>query len=130
MQRAGRVTKKQQQALDNYADTYLINYNEKRVLDFAEAFGNNNPVTFEIGFGMGKSLVEMAKKHGKDPGQIAIRYLIQLGYSVAFLTSSDKRMASNMEVFDFELTDEEVEMINELNQASGSWGLPSPHELP
>jgi tRNA (guanine-N7-)-methyltransferase len=30
-------------------------------LDFAALFGNNGPVTLEIGFGMGASLVEMAK---------------------------------------------------------------------
>lgn len=60
VQRAGRVTKKQQQALDNYSDKYLINYDENRVLAFSEIFGNDNPVIFEIGFGMGGSLVQMA----------------------------------------------------------------------
>lgn len=60
VQRAGRVTKKQQQALDNYSDKYLINYDEKRALDFVKIFGNDNSVIFEIGFGMGGSLVQMA----------------------------------------------------------------------
>ncbi|MCL4113116.1 UNVERIFIED_CONTAM: hypothetical protein GTU68_044210 [Idotea baltica] len=59
VQRAGRVTKKQQQALDNYADKHAIKYSEKK-LNFNELFGNTNPVILEIGFGMGGSLVQMA----------------------------------------------------------------------
>ncbi|MCV5942618.1 tRNA (guanosine(46)-N7)-methyltransferase TrmB, partial [Escherichia coli] len=31
------------------------------LLDWKEVFGNDNPVVLEIGFGMGASLVEMAK---------------------------------------------------------------------
>lgn len=38
VQRAGRVTKKQQQALDNYAAKYLIEYAKDRKLDFTEIF--------------------------------------------------------------------------------------------
>ncbi|APC91138.1 MULTISPECIES: tRNA (guanosine(46)-N7)-methyltransferase TrmB [Francisella] len=60
VQRAGRVTKKQQQALDNYAANYLIEYAKDNKLDFAEIFANTNDVVLEIGFGMGGSLVEMA----------------------------------------------------------------------
>ncbi|AEE87820.1 tRNA(m7G46)-methyltransferase [Francisella cf. novicida Fx1] len=60
VQRAGRVTKKQQQALDNYAAKYLIEYAKDRKLDFTEIFANTNDVVLEIGFGMGGSLVEMA----------------------------------------------------------------------
>ncbi|AIT10033.1 tRNA (guanine-N7)-methyltransferase [Candidatus Francisella endociliophora] len=60
VQRAGRVTKKQQQAFDNYAEKYLIEYNKDRQLNLAEIFANDNPVILEIGFGMGGSLVQMA----------------------------------------------------------------------
>ena len=60
VQRAGRVTKKQQQALDNYAAKYLIENAKDRKLDFTEIFTNTNDVILEIGFGMGGSLVEMA----------------------------------------------------------------------
>ena len=37
-----------------------IDYSADRPLDFSAVFGNENPVILEIGFGMGKSLVEMA----------------------------------------------------------------------
>lgn len=60
VQRAGRVTKKQQQALESYADKYMIEYDQNRQLDFLEIFSNSNPAVLEIGFGMGESLIQMA----------------------------------------------------------------------
>lgn len=60
VQRAGRVTKKQQQALENYASKYLIEYDQNKKINLKELFGNDHPVIFEIGFGMGGSLIQMA----------------------------------------------------------------------
>ena len=60
VQRAGRVTKKQQQAIENYTNKYIINYDSNLKIDFEKAFGNSNHVILEIGFGMGGSLVQMA----------------------------------------------------------------------
>ncbi|EKE75711.1 tRNA (guanosine(46)-N7)-methyltransferase TrmB [Gallaecimonas xiamenensis] len=60
VRREGRLTKGQAQALDaNWASMGLEH--GMGLLDLAAVFGNNNPVVLEIGFGMGKSLVEMAK---------------------------------------------------------------------
>lgn len=58
--RAGRMTELQR-------ETYARHYDEKGLtlemgmLDYAKVFGNDNPVVLEIGFGMGKSLVEMCQ---------------------------------------------------------------------
>lgn len=58
--RAGRMTELQR-------DTYARHMSEKGLtldmgmLDYAQVFGNDNPVVLEIGFGMGKSLVEMCQ---------------------------------------------------------------------
>ena len=41
-------------------ETMGLNHTDGLV-DFTKVFGNDNPVVLEIGFGMGKSLVEMAK---------------------------------------------------------------------
>lgn len=59
VQRAGRVTKKQQQALENYSLKHMLEYSDSK-LNFEEMFKNDNPITLEIGFGMGGSLVQMA----------------------------------------------------------------------
>lgn len=60
VKREGRLTKGQARALELFWQDMGLNHQDG-VLDFPTLFGNNNPVTFEIGFGMGKSLVEMAK---------------------------------------------------------------------
>ncbi len=60
VKREGRLTKGQERALnDHWADMGLSHSNG--LIAPQALFGNENPVTLEIGFGMGKSLVEMAK---------------------------------------------------------------------
>jgi len=60
--RTGRLTNAQQKALDNHWDKYGIDFSDE-LLDFQAVFGNTNPVTLEIGFGNGESLLEMAINH-------------------------------------------------------------------
>ncbi|OOE40398.1 tRNA (guanosine(46)-N7)-methyltransferase TrmB [Salinivibrio kushneri] len=60
VRREGRLTKGQEQALNESWPTMGIDF-EATELDWLQVFGNDNPVVLEIGFGMGASLVEMAK---------------------------------------------------------------------
>ncbi|NQZ21141.1 MAG: tRNA (guanosine(46)-N7)-methyltransferase TrmB [Colwellia sp.] len=60
VKREGRLTKGQASALEQFWATMGLNYQDG-MIDFAKLFNNSNPVVLEIGFGMGKSLVEMAK---------------------------------------------------------------------
>ena len=57
--RASRYTDAQKVAIDQHWDDYVIAY-EPRLFTTEELFGNSNPLTVEIGFGMGDSLLEMA----------------------------------------------------------------------
>jgi len=57
--RASRYTDAQKIAIDQHWDDYVIAY-EPRLFPTEELFGNSNPLTVEIGFGMGDSLLEMA----------------------------------------------------------------------
>jgi tRNA (guanine-N7-)-methyltransferase len=59
VKREGRMTNRQQTATDTLWATMGITYSNE-MIDFACVFGNDNPVVLEIGFGMGKSLIEMA----------------------------------------------------------------------
>jgi methylglyoxal/glyoxal reductase len=72
----------------------------------------------------------MANQHGKDVGQVVFRYLIQKGYAIAYLTQSAERMVTNPQVFDFQLSDEEMQRIDGLNRVNRNWGLPSPYDVP
>lgn len=75
------------------------------------------------------SLEPMAAKYKKNVGQIAIKYLLQLGYAVVYLSNSADRMVTNHELFDFELSEEEMKLLQSLHRPDGGWGLPSPHDL-
>jgi len=59
VKREGRMTNRQQTATDTLWEAMGIDYKEE-MIDFNEVFGREAPVVLEIGFGMGKSLVEMA----------------------------------------------------------------------
>lgn len=60
--RGGRLTNSQQHALDNYWSKYGID-DIKAPLDCATLFGRQAPVVMEIGFGMGDSLLAMARSN-------------------------------------------------------------------
>ncbi len=59
VKREGRLTKGQAKALEQGWEQMGLSI-DMGLLDFAEVFGRTAPVVLEIGFGMGKSLVEMA----------------------------------------------------------------------
>ena len=60
-------------------------------------------------------LAEIGAAHGKSVGQIALRYLLDLGVIVIPKTTHKERMDENLSVFDFDLTDDEKSRIAELD---------------
>jgi 2,5-diketo-D-gluconate reductase A len=60
----------------------------------------------------------VAKAHGKTPAQVLIRWSIQLGNVVIPRSKSPERIKSNLEVFDFELTDDEMATLNGLDDGT------------
>ena len=59
VKREGRLTNGQARALQDFWPEMGIDYTPEP-LDLSALFGRTAPVVFEVGFGMGKSLVEMA----------------------------------------------------------------------
>ncbi len=59
VKREGRLTKGQANALEQHWPTMGLNH-QKALLDLNTVFGRQAPRVLEIGFGMGKSLVQMA----------------------------------------------------------------------
>jgi diketogulonate reductase-like aldo/keto reductase len=74
-------------------------------------------------------VLQLAQKHNKNAGQIALRYLVQKGYALTCLSSSEERLRSNQDIFFFELDDDDMDKLSELNRPDGSWGLASPYDL-
>lgn len=58
----------------------------------------------------------IAKAHGKTPAQIIIRWHIQEGFSVIPGATRHDYIKENISVFDFSLTDEEMEQMQSLNK--------------
>ena len=64
-----------------------------------------------------KTLKTVGDNYNKSNAQVALRYLIQRGVSVIPKTVNKDRMIQNMDVFDFELTKDDMERIAALDKA-------------
>jgi 2,5-diketo-D-gluconate reductase A len=69
-------------------------------------------------------IVSIAERHGKTPAQAILRWHLQLGNVVIPKSVTPERIRENLEVFDFELSDEEMAAIGELD--TGRRGGPDP----
>lgn len=63
-----------------------------------------------------ETLKEIGSKYNKSNAQVMLRWLIQRGIIVFPKSSAEERMAENLDVFDFELSDEDMEKIKTLNR--------------
>lgn len=69
-------------------------------------------------------LNQMAKKYNKSVAQICIRWCLQNGTVPLPKSVTPSRIEENAEIFDFEISDEDMKMINEMPYCGGS-GLDS-----
>ena len=60
-------------------------------------------------------IVEIAEAHEKTPGQVVLRWHLQLGNVVFPKSVTPARIEENFDVFDFELSTAEMESIDELD---------------
>ena len=65
-------------------------------------------------------ITELASKYGKDMGQIILRFENQEGVVVLPKSTKKSRMASNKDIFNFELTAEEMAALRSLDKGKGS----------
>ncbi|EPL6456616.1 MULTISPECIES: tRNA (guanosine(46)-N7)-methyltransferase TrmB [Providencia] len=94
VRRQGRLTKRQEDALEKeWAEMGIDFINEP--FDFAKVFNNSNPVTLEIGFGMGASLVTMASH---NPQQNFLGIEVHAPGVGACLASAKEENVSNVRV--------------------------------
>jgi diketogulonate reductase-like aldo/keto reductase len=73
------------------------------------------------------TVVLLAKKHGKTPAQIILRWQIELGTSPIPKSVRSERIAENIDIFDFAPTSEEVRAISALD--TGERGGPDPEQV-
>jgi diketogulonate reductase-like aldo/keto reductase len=68
------------------------------------------------------TLTEIGKAHGKTPGQVTLRWLIQQNVITIPRTSKVSRAEENFDIFDFRLPDEEMDRIHALARPDGRLG--------
>lgn len=61
-------------------------------------------------------LAEIGEKHGKTPAQVVLRWDIQNGVLTIPKSVHEERIRSNADIFDFELSGDEMKRIDELNR--------------
>jgi len=94
VRRQGRLTKGQQLALDNLWPEMGVEF-QQEPLDLVTLFGRDAPGTLEIGFGMGASLVTMAKN---TPQQNFLGIEVHLPGVGACLASAKEAGVDNLRV--------------------------------
>ncbi|WP_297601750.1 aldo/keto reductase [Helicobacter sp. UBA3407] len=69
------------------------------------------------------TLKSIAQKYNKTPAQVVLRFLIEQGISVIPKTSKRARMQENLNVFDFSLSAQDMQILKELdtNKSAFSW---------
>ncbi len=65
-------------------------------------------------------ILEIAEKYGKNAGQVILRFENQEEVIVFPKSIKPERIKSNMEIFDFKLTDDEMDRIRALDTGKGS----------
>jgi diketogulonate reductase-like aldo/keto reductase len=69
---------------------------------------------------------EIAKAHGRTPGQVVLRWHVQQPATIAIPKSGNRnRIAENIAIFDFALSADEMERISGLARADGRMVSPS-----
>lgn len=116
-------------------------FQQRAVLDFDDrhhilnqAWSPIGGITFYPGYGEDRrSVLEdpvvtaIAGAHGKSPAQVLLRWGIQQGRSVIPKSTRRRRIAENIDVFDFSLTAEELKALDTLE--TGRRGGPEPENV-
>ena len=60
-------------------------------------------------------LVAIAEDHDKTPAQVSLRWILQLGHTTIPKSIHEERIAQNADLYDFELSDDEMAAIGQLD---------------
>lgn len=66
-----------------------------------------------------RALQEIGANHGKSAAQVCLRWLVQQGVAAIPRTSRIERLSENLDIFDFELSEDEMDRIFAMASARG-----------
>ncbi|MFE2301134.1 aldo/keto reductase [Streptomyces sp. NPDC059445] len=116
-------------------------FQQRAVLDFDDrhhilnqAWSPIGGITFYPGYGEHRTSVledpavtAVAKAHGRSPAQVLLRWGLQQGRSVIPKSTRRERIAENLDVFDFDLSTDELTSLDALE--TGRRGGPEPEAI-
>lgn len=122
------IAKKPVDVLQNECHAYL---QQKELIDFC----NFNGIAFQAYSPLGSgdtnlavhssptgciplkdpTIARIAEETGKNPGQVMLRWAVQRGVTVVSKSVSPARIASNIQVFDWELSEQQMQAFDKLN---------------
>lgn len=96
-------------------------YTDKKTMDRLSEYGTRLMAWYPLGHGDRALLGEpvftrLAEKYGKSNAQIILRWHVQRGTAVIPGSTNPDHIRDNADIFDFELTDEEMAEIEKLNK--------------
>jgi 2,5-diketo-D-gluconate reductase A len=66
------------------------------------------------------TVTEVAKRHGKSPAQIVLRWHMELGLVAIPRSSNRERLVQNLDIFDFSLTADEIQALSALDRGESA----------
>lgn len=98
---------------------------QKEIRKIMEETDTKIEAYFPLGHGNAELLkhpviTKLAEKYQKDAGQIILRFEVQDGVITLPKSSNPKRIQSNLQIFDFELTEEEMNEIRAMDTGKPS----------
>ena len=100
-------------------------FQQTELRKYMEQYGVRLEAWFPLGHGDEKlinneTLLELAKKYGKDVGQIILRWHLQEGIIAIPKATSESHIKGNIDIFDFNLTEVEMAIIRSLDTGKGT----------
>jgi len=65
-------------------------------------------------------IAEIAERHGRTPAQVLLRWAVQRGIPVIPKSTKRERLSENAQIFDFTLSDEDVQALDALDETGGT----------
>ncbi|KAM5143955.1 aldo-keto reductase family 1 member C4-like [Callospermophilus lateralis] len=106
-------------------DIVLVAYGALGTQRYKQWVDQNSPVLLDDPL-----LGALAKKHKRSPALIALRYQLQRGVVVLAQSLKESEIKENIQVFDFELTEEDMKVLDGLNRNFRYVAMPSMSDHP
>lgn len=110
-----------------------LDFSQRTLREWHDAHGIRTMAWRSLGAGPSRlcnpPISQIAKSHHKTPEQIALRWSIQHGNIVIPKSSNKARMASNLDIFDFALSADEMQELDTLDCGERLGGNPEHFEI-